>query len=109
MSRQNLGDKSLADILQDPEAGTPEDKLRLFIIYYICSQNSTKEEIDSLSAILEVTKQEFGPGGCALALYSQGWRSKIQRQREQLVTNKGLRMPVIGKGPDLDFISPADL
>ena len=53
MSRQNLGDKSLADILQDPEAGTPEDKLRLFIIYYICSQNSSKEEIDSLSAILE--------------------------------------------------------
>ena len=63
----------------------------------------------SLSAILEVTKQECGPGGCALALYSQGWRSKIQRQREQLVTNKRLRMPVIGKGPDLDFISPPDL
>lgn len=35
MSKQTL-DRSLSQLLADPEAGTPEDKLRLFLIYYLC-------------------------------------------------------------------------
>ena len=31
-------ERSLMQILEDQEAGTPQDKLRLFLIYYLCSQ-----------------------------------------------------------------------
>ena len=40
MSKQTL-DKSLMDVISDPDAGTPEDKMRLFIIYYICTPSIT--------------------------------------------------------------------
>lgn len=30
-------DKNILDIISDPESGSPDDKMRLFIIYYICS------------------------------------------------------------------------
>lgn len=30
-------EKNILDIISDPESGSPEDKMRLFIIYYICS------------------------------------------------------------------------
>lgn len=30
-------DKALLDILTDPDTGTPEDKMRLFLIYFICT------------------------------------------------------------------------
>ncbi|MEQ2184708.1 Sec1 domain containing protein 1, partial [Goodea atripinnis] len=36
-------DKSLLDIISDPDAGTPEDKMRLFLIYYITAQQVTSE------------------------------------------------------------------
>lgn len=39
MSKQNL-DKSILDIINDPDFGTPEDKLRLFVIFYLCSNMS---------------------------------------------------------------------
>lgn len=35
-------DRSLFDLLSDPEFGSSEDKLRLFLIYYICSSNITE-------------------------------------------------------------------
>ena len=38
MSKTSL-DRSLSDIIDDPEYSTPEDKMRAFLIYYICSQN----------------------------------------------------------------------
>lgn len=34
-SQQQL-EKQLMDLLNDPESGTPEDKLRLFIIAFLC-------------------------------------------------------------------------
>ena len=40
MSKSAL-DRSVLDIISDPECGTPEDKLRLFLIYFICSPNMT--------------------------------------------------------------------
>ena len=33
-------DRSLIQILEDQDAGTPEDKLRLFLIYFLCSGNN---------------------------------------------------------------------
>ncbi|XP_034946975.1 protein sly1 homolog [Chelonus insularis] len=39
MSKQTL-DKSILDIINDPDCGTPEDKIRLFIIYYLCNNIS---------------------------------------------------------------------
>lgn len=36
MSRQTL-DRSILDIINDPDCGTPDDKIRLFIIYYLCN------------------------------------------------------------------------
>jgi hypothetical protein len=34
------------DILNDPNGGTAEDKLRLFLIYYICSANLSQSDVD---------------------------------------------------------------
>ncbi|XP_047193703.1 sec1 family domain-containing protein 1-like [Scophthalmus maximus] len=42
MSKATL-DKSLLDIISDPDAGTPEDKMRLFLIYYISAQQAPSE------------------------------------------------------------------
>lgn len=36
MSKTAL-EKNILDIISDPDTGSPEDKMRLFIIYYICS------------------------------------------------------------------------
>lgn len=41
MSKSAL-DRSVLDVIEDPECGIPEDKLRLFLIYYICSSNLTE-------------------------------------------------------------------
>ena len=38
---KNALDRSVLDIITDTECGTPEDKLRLFLVYYICSPNMT--------------------------------------------------------------------
>ncbi|KAM9355045.1 sec1 family domain-containing protein 1 [Pholidichthys leucotaenia] len=42
MSKSVL-DKSLLDIISDPDAGTPEDKMRLFLIYYITAVQAPSE------------------------------------------------------------------
>ncbi|KAF3845469.1 hypothetical protein F7725_008632 [Dissostichus mawsoni] len=42
MSKSTL-DKSLLDIISDPDAGTPEDKMRLFLIYYITAPQVPSE------------------------------------------------------------------
>lgn len=38
MSKTSL-DRSINDLIDDPEFGTEEDKIRLFLIYYICAAN----------------------------------------------------------------------
>lgn len=48
MSKQTL-DKSILDIINDPDHGTPEDKLRLFVIYYLCTNIS---EVNNNKTIL---------------------------------------------------------
>jgi len=68
MSKAAL-DRALIDLLKDPEFGLPEDKMRLFIIYFICSQVSDTEYSKFESVLKEV--------GCDLSSipYIQRWKS----------------------------------
>ncbi|GFN96202.1 sec1 family domain-containing protein 1 [Plakobranchus ocellatus] len=52
MSKATLN-KSLMDIISDPEAGKPEDKIRLFIIALICGPPMTEAEIDQYCVALQ--------------------------------------------------------
>merc|ERR1712024_241046 len=72
MSKQTL-DKSLMQVFEDPDAGTAEDKMRLFLIYYICSAGIPDAEVDQYSNVL----QEIG---CDLAplQYLNRWKSLSQ-------------------------------
>uniref|UniRef100_A0A8C3URT8 Sec1 family domain-containing protein 1 n=1 Tax=Catharus ustulatus TaxID=91951 RepID=A0A8C3URT8_CATUS len=69
MSKSTL-DKSLLDMISDPDAGTPEDKMRLFLIYYISSAQAPSE-ID-----LEQYKKALMDAGCNLAplSYIKQWK-----------------------------------
>uniref|UniRef100_A0A671V8U7 Sec1 family domain containing 1 n=1 Tax=Sparus aurata TaxID=8175 RepID=A0A671V8U7_SPAAU len=70
MSKSTL-DKSLLDIISDPDAGTPEDKMRLFIIYYITAQQAPSE------SDLEQYKTALLDAGCDLSPlnYIKQWKA----------------------------------
>ncbi|ELK28538.1 Sec1 family domain-containing protein 1 [Myotis davidii] len=70
MSKTTL-DKSLLDIISDPDAGTPEDKMRLFLIYYISTQQAPSE------ADLEQYKKALTDAGCDLnpLQYIKQWKA----------------------------------
>jgi len=63
-------DKSIMEIINDPENGGPDDKLRLFLIYYLCTNTVTDAEFDQYSATLQAA-------GCSLSAltYLKRWRS----------------------------------
>ena len=44
--------RSLLEILTDSESGTGDDKLRLFLIYFLLSPNVTDAELDELTGAL---------------------------------------------------------
>lgn len=54
-------DKSLIEVISDPEAGTPEDKMRLFLIYYICGPQMTDAEVDQYSSALSDANCDLAP------------------------------------------------
>uniref|UniRef100_H0V9L6 Sec1 family domain containing 1 n=1 Tax=Cavia porcellus TaxID=10141 RepID=H0V9L6_CAVPO len=64
MSKTTL-DKSLLDIISDPDAGTPEDKMRLFLIYYISTHNDT----DRLLLIISLFDRAFAKMASAPTSY----------------------------------------
>lgn len=69
MSKAQALDKPLLDILTDPETGTPDDKLRLFIIFYICSQYLSEGDLKKFeNALIEA--------GCDLSAlwYIKRWK-----------------------------------
>lgn len=68
MSKQTL-DRPFIDILKDSEFGQPEDKMRLFIIYYICWPNMSDSEFSKYESIL----QEMGCDLTPLP-YLQRWK-----------------------------------
>lgn len=72
MSKSVL-DKALSDLLQDPQFGSIEDKMRLYIIFYICT-NLPEQEYKKLEVILQES-------GCDLSAmpYIQRWKSIMTR------------------------------
>ncbi|XP_048394225.1 sec1 family domain-containing protein 1 [Stegostoma tigrinum] len=86
MSKSTL-DKSLLDIISDPDGGTPEDKMRLFIIYYISSPQPPSE-VD-----LEQYKKALSDIGCNLAPLNYIKRWKAFTKMASAPTNFG------GSGP----------
>lgn len=72
MSKSVL-DKALSDLLQDPLFGSIEDKMRLYIIFYICT-NLPDQEYKKLEVILQES-------GCDLSAmpYIQRWKSIMTR------------------------------
>lgn len=68
MSKQTL-DRTLVDILTDAEFGTPEDKLRLFIIYYICTPHVPEAEYSKIESILQQQGCDLSP-----LAYIQRWK-----------------------------------
>ncbi|XP_054265329.1 protein sly1 homolog [Macrosteles quadrilineatus] len=60
MSKQSL-DRPLMEILADPETGAPDDKMRLFIIYYICTHTMSEVEYDRYCSALEAAGCDLRP------------------------------------------------
>ncbi|XP_014208527.1 protein sly1 homolog isoform X2 [Copidosoma floridanum] len=71
MSMQTL-DRSILDVINDPECGMPEDKLRLFIIYYLCTNLSDAEYNKHEAALSNI--------GCDLSplIYLKKWRNYMK-------------------------------
>ncbi|GLV32991.1 SLY-1 homologous [Carabus blaptoides fortunei] len=68
MSKTAL-DKSILDILSEPDSGSAEDKMRLFIIYYICSPHISEMDYHKFESALS----EAGCDMHAMA-YIKRWR-----------------------------------
>ncbi|XP_008396904.1 sec1 family domain-containing protein 1-like [Poecilia reticulata] len=70
MSKSTI-DKSLLDVIGDPDAGTPEDKMRLFLIYYITAQQVPSE------SDLEQYRKALVDAGCDLSPlnYIKQWKA----------------------------------
>lgn len=45
--------KTVLDLISDETAGTPEDKMRLFIIYYLCTSQLNDDEYKKFEAALQ--------------------------------------------------------
>lgn len=69
MSKTQALEKTLLEIITDSETGTPEDKLRLFLIYYICTQHLSEDDLRKFEHSLTET-------GCDLSslLYIKRWK-----------------------------------
>lgn len=69
MSKTSV-EKVLVDIISDPDTGTPEDKMRLFIIYYICTPHISDSDYNKYETILQ-------EAGCDLLplIYIKRWKS----------------------------------
>ncbi|XP_049825350.1 protein sly1 homolog [Aethina tumida] len=78
MSKAQALEKSLLDIITDPEAGTPDDKIRLFIIYYICTPHMTDSDLKKYENALT-------EAGCSLDpfVYIKRWKSYTKMSSSQ--------------------------
>lgn len=73
MSKMAL-DRPLLDVLQDEEFGQPEDKMRLFIIYYICTPTVTDAEMSKFEAVLQGLGCDLSP-----LPYLKRWKAITQK------------------------------
>ncbi|XP_048480612.1 protein sly1 homolog [Plutella xylostella] len=53
--------KAVLDLISDPNAGTPEDKMRLFVIYYLCTTEVTEQEFEKFEAALKSANCDVNP------------------------------------------------
>ncbi|XP_037799503.1 sec1 family domain-containing protein 1-like [Penaeus monodon] len=72
MGRATL-EKPLLEIINDPECGTPLDKLRVFLILYLCSNTMTDAEFNDYAKALA----DAGADTKAL-LYMKRWKSLMK-------------------------------
>lgn len=63
-------DKSLMDMISDPDSGTPEDKVRLFIIALICGPPMGEAEIDQYCVALQGANCDISP-----ITYMRRWKA----------------------------------
>lgn len=61
MSKTQQLEKSIMEIISDAEAGSPEDKMRLFIIYYICSTHLSDAELKKFETSLQEAGCDLSP------------------------------------------------
>lgn len=53
--------KAVMDLISDAGAGTAEDKMRLFIIYYLCSPQVADEDYNKFEAALLAANCDIQP------------------------------------------------
>uniref|UniRef100_A0A8C6TR69 Sec1 family domain-containing protein 1 n=1 Tax=Neogobius melanostomus TaxID=47308 RepID=A0A8C6TR69_9GOBI len=86
MSKSTL-DKSLLDIISDPDAGTPEDKMRLFLIFFITAlQPPTESDLEQYSKALT-------DAGCDLSPlnYVKQWKAFTKMATPANYGNSGVK------------------
>ncbi|KAK2711884.1 hypothetical protein QYM36_012867 [Artemia franciscana] len=83
MSKPNV-ERSLSEILSDPSIGSPEDKLRLFLIYLICTPSVSTEEYNKCQEALVDC-------GCNLSAlnYIKQWKTQSRPQMSTKYPNDG--------------------
>ncbi|XP_065660731.1 sec1 family domain-containing protein 1 isoform X2 [Hydra vulgaris] len=77
-------DKSVIELIQDAEVGTPEDKLRLFLIYYMSTPTMAENDFEAHVKALEVT-------GCNLGSinYIKKWKTFNKVTTDSIQTGTG--------------------
>ena len=53
--------KELLALLGDPNRGNEEDKVRLFLIYYLCNENMQPQELEQFIEALKKLKIDISP------------------------------------------------
>eukprot|EP00794_Sanderia_malayensis_P019795 gene19795-21736_t len=86
MSKSSV-DKSVLEIIQDPEAGTPEDKLRLFLIFYISGPNVSNEDLNEYINALSVSGCD--PSMLAAVDYIKKWKAFAKVAAGPIQTGSG--------------------
>lgn len=90
---KSLIDKSALDVILDPANGSPEDKMRLFLISYLCDNGQvfTVEDFKRLEAGLLESGCDLGPYH-----YIKRWKSFSKTPRLTSTTNYGGGTKTVG-------------
>lgn len=62
--------QQVREVLEDPEAGTPKDRMRLFLVYFLCHPSLSDQDVERLCGILESSGSDVKP-----LRYLQRWKS----------------------------------
>jgi hypothetical protein len=70
LSKTQALDKTIYDLIADPGTGTPEDKMRLFIIFYICTPHISDSDLKRYETALTEAGCDLSP-----THYIKRWKS----------------------------------